>query len=64
MGAQEARQFKLFNDCWILEFTVIIDMVLKRAKRDLNGVKIAIFAKKLQKSPCSWQLCPLCNTLE
>ena len=29
-------------------------MVLKRAKCDLNGVKIAIFAAKLQKSPSSW----------
>ena len=29
----------------------MIDMVLKRAKCDLNGVKIAIFAAKLQKSP-------------
>ena len=39
-------------------------MVLKRAKGDLNGVKIAIFAAKLQKSPSSWGLCPLCDTLE
>ena len=28
-------------------------MVLKRAKCDLNGIKIAIFAAKLQKSPSS-----------
>ena len=33
-------------------------MVLKRAKCDLNGVKIAIFAAKSQKSPSSWGLCP------
>ena len=32
-------------------------MVLKRAKYDLNGVKIAIFAAKSQKSPSSWWLC-------
>ena len=28
-------------------------MVLKRVKWDLNGVKIAIFAAKLQKSPAA-----------
>ena len=28
-------------------------MVLKRAKCDLNGIKIAIFAAKLQKSPAA-----------
>ena len=39
-------------------------MVLKRAKCDLPGDKIAIFAVKLQKLPSSWWLCPLCNTLE
>ena len=40
------------------QFTVIIDKVLKRAKSDLNGVKIiAIFATKLQKSSSSWGLC-------
>ena len=39
-------------------------MVLKRAKCDLNGVKIAIFAAKSQKSPSSWGLSPLCHTLE
>ena len=39
-------------------------MVLKRAKCDLNDVKIAIFAAKSQKSPSSWGLCPLCDTLE
>ena len=39
-------------------------MVLKRAKCDLNGVKIAIFAAKSQKSPSSWGLCLLCDTLE
>ena len=39
-------------------------MVLKRAKCDLKGLKIAIFATKLQKSPNSWGLCPLCDTLE
>ena len=33
-------------------------MILKRAKCDLNGVKIAIFDAKLQKSPSSW-----CSTL-
>ena len=33
-------------------------MVLKRAKCDLNGVKIAIFAAKSQKSPNSCGLCP------
>ena len=46
MGAQEARQFKSFNDFWILAIYCycIIDMVSKRAKYDLNGVKIAIFA--------------------
>ena len=53
MRAQEAKQFKLFNDFWILEFTVIIDMALKRAKYDLNGDKIAIFATKSQISPSS-----------
>ena len=37
---------------WILEFTVIIDMALKRAKYDLNGDKIAIFATKSQISTC------------
>ena len=39
-------------------------MVLKRAKCNLKGVKIAIFAKKLQKSASSGGLCPLCDTLE
>ena len=39
-------------------------MVLKRAKCDLNFVQIAIFAAKSQKSPSSWGLCPLCDTLE
>ena len=39
-------------------------MVLKRAKCDLNGVKIAIFAAKLQKSPSSWGLRPLSDTPE
>ena len=29
-------------------------MVLKHVKCDLNGVKIAIFDAKLQKSPSSW----------
>ena len=43
---------------------LIIDIALKRAKCDLNGVKIAIFAAKLQKLPSSCWLCPLCNTLE
>ena len=33
-------------------------MVLKRAKCDLNDVKIAIFAAKSQKSPSSWWICP------
>ena len=56
MGAQEARQFKSFNDFWILAISVIIDMVLKRAKSDSNGLKIAIFAAKSQKSPSSWAL--------
>ena len=46
------------------QFTVIIDMVLKRVKCDLNGVKIAIFAAKLQKPPSSGGLCPLCDTLD
>ena len=46
------------------QLTVIIDMVVKRAKCDLNGVKIAIFAAKLRKLPSSWGLCPLCDTLE
>ena len=32
-------------------------MILKRAKCDLNGVKITIFAAKSQKSPSSWGLC-------
>ena len=53
MGAQEARQFKSFNDSEFSAITIIIDMVLKRAKCDLNGVKIAIFAAKLQKLPKS-----------
>ena len=39
-------------------------MVLKRAKCDLNGVKIPIFAAKSQKSRNSWGLFPLCDTLE
>ena len=39
-------------------------MVLKSAKWDLNGVKMAIFDAKSQKSPNSWRLCPLCDTLE
>ena len=39
-------------------------MVLKRTTCDLNGVKIAIFAAKSQKSRSSWGLCPLCDTLE
>ena len=51
MGAQEARQFKLFNDFGILEFTVIINMVLKHAKCDLNGVKNCYFCRKIAKSP-------------
>ena len=59
MGAQEARHFKLFSDFWILEFSVIIDMVLKRAKCDLNGVKNRYFCRKVaKKSPSSWWLCP------
>ena len=36
----------------------VIDMILKRAKCDLNGVKITIFAAKLQKSPNSGGLYP------
>ena len=39
-------------------------MVLKRAKCDLNGVKIVFFSAKSQKLPSSWGLCPLCDTLE
>ena len=39
-------------------------MFLKLAKCDLSGVKIAIFAAKSQKLPSSWELCPLCDTLE
>ena len=39
-------------------------MVLKRPKCDLNGVRIAIFTAKLQKSPISWRLWLLCDTLE
>ena len=39
-------------------------MVLKHAKCDLNGGKIAIFALKSQKSPISWGLYPLCDKLE
>ena len=34
----------------------MIDMVLKRAKSDSNGVKIAIFDAKSQTSPSSWAL--------
>ena len=33
-------------------------MVLERAKCDLNGVKIAIFPAKSQKSPNSWGSAP------
>ena len=40
------------------QFTVIIDMVLKRVKCDLNGVKIAIFAAKSQKSSSGWGPAP------
>ena len=50
------------------QFSVIIDMVLKRAKCDLNGVKIAIFAAKMQKSPAAGSSAPSvtrlsCNVL-
>ena len=48
MGAQEARQFKSFNDFWILAICCINDMVLKRAECDLSGIKIAIFSAKSQ----------------
>ena len=51
MGAQEARQLNRSMTSEFEQLTVIIDMVLKRAKCDSNGVKIAIFAAKLQKSP-------------
>ena len=64
MGAQEARQFKLFNDFWILAIYCIYWYGLERAKCDLNDVKIAIFPAKSQKSRSSWGLGPLCNTLE
>ena len=53
MGAQEARQFKSFNDFWILAIYCNYWYGFKSAKCDLNGVKIAIFAAKLQKSPSS-----------
>ena len=43
------------------QFTVIIDMVLKRAKCDLNCVKIAIFPAKITQQ---LGLCPFCDTLE
>ena len=33
-------------------------MVLKRAKCDLKGVKIVVFAAKSQKSPSSWGSAP------
>ena len=33
-------------------------MVLKRAKCDLNEVKIAFFAAKSQKSPAAWGSAP------
>ena len=64
MGAQEVDNLNLSMTSEFQQFTVIINMVLKRAKCDLNGVKIAFFATKLQKSPSSWELCPLCDTLE
>ena len=38
-------------------------MVLKRAKCSLNGVKIAIFAKKSQKSRSNWGLWPFVTRL-
>ena len=43
-------------------------MVLKHAKCDLNGVKIAIFAARLQKSPAAMGFAPFvtrlsCNVL-
>ena len=38
-------------------------MVLKRAKCDLNGIKIAIFAAKSHKLPSSWGLCPSATRL-
>ena len=64
MGAQEARQFKSFITSEFEQFSVIIDIVLKRAKCDLNGVKIAFFATKSQKLPSSWGLCPHCDTID
>ena len=36
-------------------------MVLKRAKCDLNGVKVTIFPAKITQQ---LGLCPLCDTLE
>ena len=42
-----------------LQFTVIIDLVLKRAKCDLSSVKIAIFAQNRKNPPAAGS-----NTLE
>ena len=55
MGAQEAWQFRSFNDFLILAIycNYCIDMALKRAKCDLNGVKIAIFAINRKNHPAA-----------
>ena len=59
MGAQEARQFESFNDFCILAVYCIIDMVLKRAKCNLNGVQIAIFAQNRKNLPKAEGSAPL-----
>ena len=53
-GAEGARQFSSFNDYSNLLYLFI--WLQKRAKWDWNGVKIAIFSVKSQKSPSDWRL--------
>ena len=50
MGAKRLDNLNLSMTSEFQQFTVIIDMVLKRAKCDLNGVKVTIVAAKSQKS--------------
>ena len=46
-----------------LQFTLNIDMFLKRAKCDLNGVKIATFATKLKNHPAAGGYAPFVTRL-
>ena len=62
-GAQETRHFKSFNDFWILAIYCNYWYGFKTYEMWWR-YKSAIFAEKSQKSPSSWGLCPLCDTLE